>query len=143
VSRRMIIHRDDRAALCNQRKRRTKSLSAILQFINQSCSLYLLIQDKRKNNMFFYTTPYSQESNILDSRLKHSGMTCFNFYLLYPPAKSTVVDFSSASLTLEKYGGKTRRAKCPTRKLSEFTLVNEFFLVNDASRGFTHIFRQS
>jgi len=36
--------------------------------------------------------------------------------------------------TSEKYGNKTRRAKCPTRKLSEFTSVNEFFLVNDASQ---------
>jgi hypothetical protein len=47
------------------------------------------------------------------------------------------------SSTLEKYGSKTRRAKCPTRKLSEFASANEFFLVNDASRGFTHIFLQS
>jgi hypothetical protein len=45
--------------------------------------------------------------------------------------------------TSEKYGNKIRRAKCPTRKLSEFTSVNEFFLGNDASHGFIHIFRQS
>jgi hypothetical protein len=49
----------------------------------------------------------------------------------------------SVQLTLEKYGCKTRRVECPTRKLSEFASANEFFLVNETSRCFTHIFLQS
>jgi hypothetical protein len=60
------------------------------QFSNLFINLILFtFAPRQKNDIFSHATRHTHESDILDSRLKHSGMTCFNFYLVRPPAKAT------------------------------------------------------